>query len=96
MAAAFAVGKFLVYRRSNIYQLRAHLYQARNILGEDSSGLSDPYIKVVLLLFFGIVYLQQALQGDLWTSKCANNDSKADDLPELGPSCRAGRARAAG
>ena len=59
VAAAYAVGKFLVYRRSNIFQLRAHLYQARSILGEDSSGLSDPYIKVGALLFNRRVFFNE-------------------------------------
>ena len=30
------------------YQLRAHLYQARAIVGSDSSGLSDPYAVVTI------------------------------------------------
>ena len=28
------------------FQLRAHLYQARALIGSDSSGLSDPYAVV--------------------------------------------------
>ena len=29
------------------YQLRAYLYQARDLFSEDSSGLSDPYAQVI-------------------------------------------------
>ena len=29
------------------FQLRAHMYQARSLIGSDSSGLSDPFARVV-------------------------------------------------
>ena len=29
------------------FQLRAHMYQARSLIGSDESGLSDPFAKVV-------------------------------------------------
>jgi otoferlin len=29
------------------FQLRAHMYQARSLIGSDASGLSDPYSQVV-------------------------------------------------
>ena len=29
------------------FQLRAHVYQARSLIGSDSSGLSDPFARVV-------------------------------------------------
>ena len=32
---------------SHTYQLRAYLYQARDLISEDASGLSDPYAKVI-------------------------------------------------
>ena len=31
---------------SSIYQLRIHLYQARSLIGSDSSGLSDPFARI--------------------------------------------------
>ncbi|CAN8025240.1 unnamed protein product [Ixodes persulcatus] len=30
-----------------LFQLRAHMYQARSLIGSDSSGLSDPFARVV-------------------------------------------------
>ena len=29
------------------FELRAHMYQARNLLAADESGLSDPFAKVI-------------------------------------------------
>lgn len=29
------------------FQLRAHMYQARSLIGSDSSGLSDPFARVL-------------------------------------------------
>ncbi|XP_015214984.2 fer-1-like protein 6 isoform X2 [Lepisosteus oculatus] len=37
---------FLVYKTQNIFQLRAHMYQARGLIAADSTGLSDPFAKV--------------------------------------------------
>lgn len=33
------------------FQLRAHLYQARSLIGSDASGLSDPYATVYITEF---------------------------------------------
>lgn len=30
------------------FQLRAHMYQARSLIGSDSSGLSDPFARVIM------------------------------------------------
>jgi len=30
-----------------VFQLRAHIYQARGLIGSDDSGLSDPFARVV-------------------------------------------------
>lgn len=30
-----------------IFQLRAHIYQARSLIGSDASGLSDPFSRIV-------------------------------------------------
>lgn len=29
------------------FQLRAHMYQARSLIGSDASGLSDPFARVI-------------------------------------------------
>lgn len=34
-----------------IFQLRAHIYQARSLIGSDASGLSDPYATVFVTEF---------------------------------------------
>lgn len=31
-----------------MFELRAHVYQGRNLLGLDSSGLSDPFINITI------------------------------------------------
>lgn len=30
-----------------MFQLRAHIYQARSLIGSDASGLSDPFARVI-------------------------------------------------
>ncbi|XP_064487216.1 otoferlin-like [Ornithodoros turicata] len=37
----------LHYTEKSVFQLRAHMYQARSLIGSDSSGLSDPFARVV-------------------------------------------------
>ncbi|KAF3822749.1 hypothetical protein GH733_008123 [Mirounga leonina] len=39
----------LLYQARHVFQLRAHMYQARGLLAADSSGLSDPFAKVTFL-----------------------------------------------
>lgn len=46
------------------YQLRAYVYQARAIIGSDSSGLSDP--------FAVITFAGQALKTKVTTMSCSN------------------------
>ncbi len=36
------------YEEKHRFQLRAHIYQARSLFASDSSGLSDPFAKVIL------------------------------------------------
>ncbi|CAM1319906.1 FER1L6 (predicted) [Pycnogonum litorale] len=37
----------LTYKEKRSFQLRAHMYQARSLIGSDSSGLSDPFARVL-------------------------------------------------
>ncbi|KAG8515514.1 Fer-1-like protein 6, partial [Galemys pyrenaicus] len=39
----------LLYQDRHVFQLRAHMYQARGLIAADSSGLSDPFAKVTFL-----------------------------------------------
>uniref|UniRef100_A0A8C9F2S3 Otoferlin n=1 Tax=Pavo cristatus TaxID=9049 RepID=A0A8C9F2S3_PAVCR len=36
----------LLYNKKQVFQLRAHMYQARSLFAADSSGLSDPFARV--------------------------------------------------
>ncbi|XP_057208493.1 otoferlin isoform X8 [Triplophysa rosa] len=36
----------LIYNMKQVFQLRAHMYQARSLFAADSSGLSDPFARV--------------------------------------------------
>ena len=37
----------LCHSERQSFQLRAHMYQARSLIGSDDSGLSDPFARVV-------------------------------------------------
>lgn len=39
------------YLEKHVFQLRAHIYQARSLIGSDASGLSDPYATVFITEF---------------------------------------------
>ncbi|XP_058131978.1 fer-1-like protein 6 [Dasypus novemcinctus] len=39
----------LLYQARHVFQLRAHVYQARGLIAADSNGLSDPFAKVTFL-----------------------------------------------
>ena len=39
----------IVFIEPNAYQLRAYIYQARDLLAGDSNGLSDPFCRTVFL-----------------------------------------------
>ncbi|XP_006916631.1 fer-1-like protein 6 [Pteropus alecto] len=39
----------LLYHDRHVFQLRAHMYQARGLIAADSTGLSDPFAKVTFL-----------------------------------------------
>ncbi|KJE97724.1 Fer1l3 protein [Capsaspora owczarzaki ATCC 30864] len=43
---SFSAGACLSFHESETFQLRAHIYQARDLIGEDKSGLSDPYVRI--------------------------------------------------
>ncbi|XP_021108036.1 fer-1-like protein 6 isoform X1 [Heterocephalus glaber] len=39
----------LLYQAQHVFQLRAHMYQARGLIAADSNGLSDPFARVTFL-----------------------------------------------
>lgn len=40
--------KYLHYVDEHVFDLRAYLFQARNLIGSDDTGLSDPYAKIMI------------------------------------------------
>lgn len=42
---------FLSYDKPHMYQLRAYIYQARDLVASDQGGYSDPYVRVVFGTF---------------------------------------------
>ncbi|GIY69883.1 otoferlin [Caerostris darwini] len=38
---------FIRYSEKQVFELRCHMYQARSLIGSDSSGLSDPFARVL-------------------------------------------------
>ena len=38
----------MLFTERQVFQLRAHMYQARSLIGSDASGLSDPFARVVI------------------------------------------------
>ncbi|XP_038056596.1 otoferlin-like isoform X3 [Patiria miniata] len=38
---------FITYKDKTHFMLRCHIYQARSLIGSDSSGLSDPFARVI-------------------------------------------------
>ncbi|XP_041358290.1 otoferlin-like [Gigantopelta aegis] len=40
---------FIHYKEKQAFQLRAHMYQARQLIGSDASGLSDPYARIAFV-----------------------------------------------
>ncbi|KAG2467304.1 FR1L6 protein, partial [Polypterus senegalus] len=41
-----SIPDMLIYKGEKLFQLRAHMYQARGLIAADNSGLSDPFAKV--------------------------------------------------
>ncbi|XP_033757648.1 myoferlin-like isoform X3 [Pecten maximus] len=54
VASLTAPRMFLTFDKSYKYQLRAYIYQARDLLAGDESGLSDPYARISLLTQSGV------------------------------------------
>ena len=51
------------------FQVRAHMYQARSLIGSDASGLSDPFARVIIGEYCTISKESgQTLQGVRYTA----------------------------
>ncbi|KAF5404171.1 hypothetical protein PHET_02557 [Paragonimus heterotremus] len=53
---------YLQYEKSHDWQMRAYIFQARNLLAGDQTGMSDPY---VLCSFVGMCQSTEMLQGTI-------------------------------
>uniref|UniRef100_T1JBU8 C2 domain-containing protein n=1 Tax=Strigamia maritima TaxID=126957 RepID=T1JBU8_STRMM len=56
----------LHYREKHMFQLRAHMYQARSLIGSDASGLSDPFARVVIGEYSQITQVIEETLSPTW------------------------------
>ncbi|GLG95877.1 C2 domain containing protein [Gryllus bimaculatus] len=54
------------YCDKHTFQLRAHVYQARSLIGSDASGLSDPFCRVLLNELSGATRVQDETLSPTW------------------------------
>lgn len=40
--------KFIDYNDESFFQLRAYVFMARNVIGSDDTGLSDPFVRIII------------------------------------------------
>uniref|UniRef100_A0A8D2IHH3 Fer-1 like family member 6 n=1 Tax=Varanus komodoensis TaxID=61221 RepID=A0A8D2IHH3_VARKO len=64
----------LVYKTKNIFQLRAHMYQARSLIAADSSGLSDPFAKVTFVSHCQTTKIIQQTLSPTWNQMLLFNN----------------------
>ena len=66
------------------YQLRAYIYQARGILGADSSGCSDPYARIVFGNRSGLTEVVKQSCSPMWdTSIILDNIEICGDKADI-------------
>ncbi|XP_074243209.1 fer-1-like protein 6 isoform X3 [Saimiri boliviensis] len=64
----------LYYQDRHIFQLRAHMYQARSLIAADSSGLSDPFAKVTFLSHCQTTKIISQTLSPTWNQMLLFND----------------------
>ncbi|XP_063155720.1 fer-1-like protein 6 [Candoia aspera] len=64
----------LIYKTKNIFQLRAHMYQARGLIAADSSGLSDPFAKVTFVSHCQTTKIIQQTLSPTWNQMLLFNN----------------------
>jgi Ca2+-dependent lipid-binding protein len=57
---------FLTFAKTRTYQLRAYMYQAKNLIAADDNGLSDPFAQVAFLNHSGDTVRQEATLSPAW------------------------------
>uniref|UniRef100_A0A670YCV1 Fer-1 like family member 6 n=1 Tax=Pseudonaja textilis TaxID=8673 RepID=A0A670YCV1_PSETE len=73
----------------NIFQLRAHMYQARGLIAADSSGLSDPFAKVTFVSHGQTTKIIQQTLSPTWNQMLLFNNiqlhGEAKEIAEFPP-----------
>ncbi|XP_026559260.1 fer-1-like protein 6 [Pseudonaja textilis] len=79
----------LIYKTKNIFQLRAHMYQARGLIAADSSGLSDPFAKVTFVSHGQTTKIIQQTLSPTWNQMLLFNNiqlhGEAKEIAEFPP-----------
>ena len=66
------------------FQVRAHMYQARSLIGSDASGLSDPFARVIIGEWCKITQVSRKTVFERWiclnltTTKSNSNKKKTN------------------
>ncbi|EAT32909.1 AAEL014853-PA, partial [Aedes aegypti] len=58
----------------HVFQLRAHVYQARSLIGSDASGLSDPYATVYITEFSRTTQVIEETLSPTWDEQLVFDD----------------------
>ncbi|XP_050298666.1 otoferlin-like [Anthonomus grandis grandis] len=78
------------YVEKHIFQLRAHIYQARSLIGSDASGLSDPFARVIAGEFSRTTQVIDETLSPTWDELLLFDEillfGSADDIKEDAPS----------
>uniref|UniRef100_A0A0K8RV32 Fer-1-like protein 6-like n=1 Tax=Crotalus horridus TaxID=35024 RepID=A0A0K8RV32_CROHD len=72
----------LIYKTKNIFQLRAHMYQARGLIAADSSGLSDPFAKVTFVSHCQTTKIIQQTLSPTWNQMLLFNNIQLHGDPK--------------
>ncbi|KAM6214398.1 fer-1-like protein 6 [Rhynchocyon petersi] len=64
----------LIYQDRHLFQLRAHMYQARGLIAADSNGLSDPFAKVTFLSHCQTTKIISQTLSPTWNQMLLFND----------------------
>ncbi|XP_042320398.1 fer-1-like protein 6 [Sceloporus undulatus] len=64
----------VAYKTKHVFQLRAHMYQARGLIAADSSGLSDPFAKVTFVSHCQTTKIIQQTLSPTWNQMLLFNN----------------------
>ncbi|BFY97443.1 hypothetical protein BsWGS_00482 [Bradybaena similaris] len=66
VATLAAPRMFLTFKEPHKYQLRAYIYQARDLLAADDTGLSDPFVRVAFMTQSMVTEKQKKTLSPTW------------------------------